>query len=426
MTVETRVATPPSPTVAPTMTRLVAVVFLPFAGGYFLSYLFRSTNAVIAPQLTDQIGLTAADLGLLTSCYFLAFASFQLPLGLLLDRFGPRRVQSALLLSAALGAGLFAAGDSLVELAVARAFIGLGVSGGLMASFKAITLWFPKDRWPLVNGCFLAMGGLGAIAATAPLEAALEVTDWRGVFAGLAAVTVLVAAVIRFAVPERPATGGHGTFRQQVAGYRTVFGDRLFWRVAPLTVTTMTANLAIQGLWAGPWLRDVAGFDRAGVATYLFAIAAAMTAGFVATGAFADWCGRRGIGLIPVVGGLCAAFLLAQAAIAFELAPASLLPWLAFGLLANGAALAYPLLNRHFPLALAGRASTGLNTLAFFGAFAGQYLLGAAIDLWPPAEAGGYRPEAYRWAFGGLLALQAAGLLWYLLPGGTREPETAR
>ncbi len=411
---------------APGVARLVAVVFLPFAGGYFLSYLFRSTNAVIAPQLTAQIGLTAADLGLLTSCYFLAFASFQLPLGLLLDRFGPRRVQSALLLSAALGAGLFAVGDSMAELATARALIGLGVSGGLMSSFKAITLWFPRNRWPLVNGCFLAMGGLGAISATAPLEAVLEVTDWRGVFAALAVVTVAVAAIIRIVVPERPATGAaHGSLYEQISGFRTVFGDRLFWRVAPLTVTTMTANLAIQGLWAGPWLRDVAGFDRDGVAAYLFAIAAAMTVGFVVTGALADWCGRRGIGLIPVVGGLAAAFLLAQAAIAFELAPTAILPWLGFGLLANGAALVYPLLNRHFPIALAGRASTGLNTLAFFGAFAGQYLLGAAIDLWPPVDGGGYRPEAYRWSFGGLLALQAASLAWYLLPGGTREPESA-
>lgn len=409
------------------MARLIGVVFMPFAGGYFLSYLFRSTNAVIAPQLTVEVGLTAADLGLLTSCYFLAFASFQLPLGLLLDRFGPRRVQSALLLSAALGSLLFAFGDSMAELAVARALIGLGAAGGLMSSFKAITLWFPKERWPLINGCFLAMGGLGAIAATAPLEEALELTDWRGVFLILAGITVVVAATIRFVVPERPATGySHGTLREQIAGYRVVFGDRLFWRVAPLTVTTMTANLAIQGLWAGPWLRDVAGLDRHGVAAYLLAIAASMTVGFVATGALADYCGRRGIGLIPVIGGLAASFILAQAAIAFGLAPAAMLPWLAFGLLANGAALVYPLLNRHFPLALAGRASTGLNTLAFFGAFAGQYLLGAAIDLWPLTETGGYLAEAYRAAFGGLVALQVASLAWYLWPAGTREPETAR
>lgn len=406
---------------APGIPRLILIVFLPFAGGYFLSYLFRSTNAVIAPDLVADIGLDASDLGLLTSAYFLAFAGFQVPLGLLLDRFGPRRVQSVLLLSAALGAALFALGQSLVVLAIARGLIGLGVAGGLMASFKAITLWFPKERWPLVNGCFMAVGGLGAIAATSPLEASLHLTDWRGVFFGLAGTTVLVAAIIRVVVPEKPIEGAAETFGEQLGVLRRIFADRLFWRIAPLTVTTMAANLAIQGLWAGPWLSDVAGLGRDGVAAYLLAIAAAMTVGFVLTGVAADWCGRVGIGLMQVTGGFAIAFMLFQLAIVFELAPRALWPWIGFGLMANGAALAYPLLNRHFPLAYAGRASTGLNTLTFFGAFAGQYLLGTAIDLWPLAPDGTYRPEAFQAAFGGILVLEALALGWYLIPGRQRN-----
>lgn len=402
--------------------RLLAVVFLPFAGGYFLSYLFRSTNAVIAPQLTAEIGLNAGDLGLLTSAYFLAFASFQLPLGLLLDRFGPRRVQSALLLSAALGAALFAFGQSLTVLAIARGLIGLGVAGGLMASFKAITLWFPKQRWPLINGCFMAVGGLGAIAATSPLEAALHITDWRGVFLALAGITVIVAAVIRVVVPEKPRTDPIETFGGQLRVLRIIFTHRLFWRVAPLTVTTMAANLAIQGLWAGPWLSDVAGFGRDDVAVYLLGIAVAMTIGFVLTGALADWCGRLGVGLMPVIGGIAVVFLLFQLAIVLELASTALWPWIGFGVAANGAALVYPLLNRYFPLRYAGRASTALNTLAFFGAFAGQYLLGAAIDLWPLTTDGRYQPDAFRAAFGGILVLEALALSWYLISGGRHDP----
>jgi len=402
----------------PTLPRLLLVVFAPFAGGYFLSYLFRSTNAVIAPQLTAEIGLDAGDLGLLTSTYFLAFAGFQLPLGLLLDRYGPRRVQSVLLLSAALGAVLFAVGDSLLTLAVARGLIGLGVAGGLMASFKAITLWFPKDRWPLVNGCFMAIGGLGAVAATRPLEEALHLTDWRGVFLGLAVITVVVALTIRLAVPERPIDGARDSLAEQVAGLGRVFSSLLFWRVAPLTITTMTANLAIQGLWAGPWLRDVGGLGRDAVADTLFWLAAAMTVGFVLTGVIADACTRRGIPLSRVIIGFTALFMASQALIVFELAPASAVPWIAFGLLANGAALVYPLLNGHFPLALSGRVSTGMNTLAFFGAFAGQYLMGAAIDLWEPLADGGYQADAYRAVFGGILVLQLLSLVWYAVTGG--------
>ncbi len=397
----------------PGIPRLVALVFLPFAGGYFLSYLFRSTNAVIAPQLTAEIVLTAGDLGLLTSAYFLAFAGFQLPLGLLLDRFGPRRVQSVLLLSAAVGAVLFALGEDMTTLTIARGLIGLGVAGGLMASLKAINLWFPRHRWPLVNGWFMAIGGLGAVAPTTPLEAALQITDWRGVFFFLAAVTVAVALGIRVIVPEKPVDGAGEPLRRQLDGLRQVFADSLFWHITPLVVMTMTANLAIQGLWAGPWLRDVGGLGRDGVATHLFALAAAMTVGFVLTGALADYCERRGIRLATVIVGLSAAFLAVQATIVFELAPASVLPWIGFGLSANAAALAYPLLNRHFPLALSGRVSTGLNTLAFFGAFAGQYLMGAVIDLWEPASGGGYQADAYRVVFGGVLALQVAGLIWF-------------
>lgn len=410
-------ATTASP--APTVARLLLVVFVPFAGGYFLSYLFRSTNAVIAPQLTAEIGLDAGDLGLLTSTYFLAFAGFQLPLGLLLDRFGPRRVQSVLLLSAALGAALFAFGDSLLTLAVARAFIGLGVAGGLMASFKAITLWFPKDRWPLINGCFMAIGGLGAVAATRPLEMALHVTDWRGVFLGLAVITVAVAMTIRLIVPERPIHGAGDGLGRQISGLREVFADLLFWRVAPLTVTTMTANLAIQGLWAGPWLRDVGGLGREAVADTLLWLAAAMTLGFVLTGIIADACTRRGVPLSRVIVVSTILFMASQAVVVFELAPASAVPWITFGLLANGAALVYPLLNGHFPLALSGRVSTAMNTLAFFGAFAGQYLMGAAIDLWEPLADGGYRPEAYQWVFGGILVLQILSLVWYGVTAGT-------
>src|SRR3546814_470353 len=148
--------------------RAVLTVFLPFAGGYYLSYLYRSVNAIIAEPLVRDIGLDAADLGLLTAAYLLAFALSQVPLGVLLDRFGPRRVQACLILSAALGAFVFSRGTTRETLLLGRALIGLGVSGGLMASFKAITLWFPRDRWPLVNGCFLSMGGLGVMSATVP------------------------------------------------------------------------------------------------------------------------------------------------------------------------------------------------------------------------------------------------------------------
>ncbi len=157
----------------------IARVFLPFAVGYYLSYLFRTINALIAGHLCSDTGLGTADLGLLTSVYFLVFAAAQIPVGILLDRFGPRRVQSALLLLAAAGAGLFAVSTGFISLLIARAMIGLGVAAALMAGLKAMVLWFPRERVALLNGYMIMLGSLGAVTATDPVEHLVIWMEWR-------------------------------------------------------------------------------------------------------------------------------------------------------------------------------------------------------------------------------------------------------
>ena len=154
---------------APTFATLFLRVFLPFAFAYFLSYIFRGVNAVIFPYLERDIGITAGDLGLLTSAFFLFFAGCQPVLGVALDRYGPRRVQAVLLVMAAAGSALFGLSLSLGELVVARALIGLGFAGGLMAAIKAITLWYPPRRWGVITGLHMMAGGLGSMAATLPV-----------------------------------------------------------------------------------------------------------------------------------------------------------------------------------------------------------------------------------------------------------------
>ena len=171
-------------------------VFLPFALGYYLSYLLRTVNAVISPRLTDELGLSAASLGLLTSAYFLAFGAAQIPVGIALDRFGPRRVEAALLLLAALGSALFATADSLGALAGARALVGLGVSACLMAALKGFALWYPPERQSSMIGFIMAAGSLGALTASVPLEAVLPVLGWRGAFWIIAAVCLLAAVLV--------------------------------------------------------------------------------------------------------------------------------------------------------------------------------------------------------------------------------------
>ena len=248
-----------SPKTPPTGFRVILLVFLPFGCGYYLSYLFRTVNAVISENLTTELGIGPADLGLLTSIYLIAFASSQFPLGVALDRYGPRRVNAFLLLVAAAGAALFAFAESFALLLVARALIGFGVSAALMGSFKANVLWFPADRIPLMNNLIGACGAVGAISATRPVEILLHTTGWREIFAGLAVLTVIVSLAILLLVPEKSGSARtEESFGVQLKGYMQVAREPYFWRVALLFAIAHTAFLSYQTLWADPWLRDVA------------------------------------------------------------------------------------------------------------------------------------------------------------------------
>lgn len=402
---------PPS-TESPSFSTVIRV-FVPFALGFFLSYLYRVVNAVIAPNVATEVGLDAADLGLLTSAYFLTFALFQLPLGMLLDRFGPRKTEALLLLFAALGAFVFATSYSAAGLTVGRALIGLGVSACLMAAFKAFVLWFPSRRLPLVNGLQMAAGGLGALAGTAPVEAALQLTSWRGVFMTLSACTLAVAMTIFFVVPERKGDARRTSLGEQTRGVVHIFTSPVFWRIAPWTVMSQATFLAVQGLWVGPWLRDVAGLDRGTIANYLALIAVAMIAGFILLGATAERLSRRGIKPMTVAGVGMGVFMVLQGLIILEWRDAVLPVWMLFGFFGTTGIIPYAALSQSFSASLAGRVITGLNVLVFTAAFAAQWGIGALINLWPTPVTGGYAPPAYRAALIMMFAFQSIGMIWY-------------
>ena len=221
-------------------------LFLPFAAGYFLSYLYRTANAVIGPVLARELNLGDNALGLLTSTYFLAFGAAQLPLGMLLDRFGPRRVEAGLLVLAATGATVFSMSTTLSGLAIGRALIGLGVSACLMASFKAFAQWFPANRQASLTGWIMASGGLGALAASKPLAFALNFTGWREIAFGLALATLIVATTIWLSVPDKASETKGAGFMKQLAGVRMVFSDRHFWRYAPMGFWMTGGFMAVQ------------------------------------------------------------------------------------------------------------------------------------------------------------------------------------
>jgi sugar phosphate permease len=392
-------------------------VFVPFAAGYFLSYLYRVVNAVIAPDLVVDLGIGPSALGLLTSTYFIAFASSQLPLGVLLDRFGPRRVEAFLLLFAGLGAFLFSRSGSLSGLVAARACIGFGVSACLMAAFKAYTLWFAREKWPLVNGFQMAAGGFGALAATAPVEVALHHTDWRGVFMVLAVLTLVVAVAVYTVVPEKPSSGAGERLEHQLKGLKTVFTSLAFWRAAPLTTMSQASFLSIQGLWAGPWLKDVAGLERTAVAHVLFWVAVAMIAGFILLGSLAERLSRVGVSVLAtsVIG--MSLFMVVQLMVASGWVAWVLPMWVLFGFFGTSGIIAYAALSQRFPVQLSGRVTTSVNLLVFVAAFIGQWAIGAIIGHWPVGAEGNYALAGYRTAFFVMLVLQAMALIWFLIAG---------
>ena len=396
--------------------RLIFIVLCPFALGYFLSYLYRSTNAIIAPQLISEIGIDASDLGLLTAMYFLTFSLFQLPLGILLDRYGPRRVQSFLLIFAAVGAVLFAQGETIEGLAIGRGLIGLGVAGCLMASLKASTLWFNEKYWPTINGAFLAAGGLGAVAATTPLELALAYVDWRVIFLGLAILTLIVALLIFIIVPEKKKSNPSPALIKQIMELGIIYKSSEFWRCAPLIAASLGTNMAIQGLWAGPWLKDVAGFERDLVANYLLILAIALSVGSLMTGILASWLERFNFSLLKFFTLSTVLFISFQVFITLEIMPTTIWSWVGFGLLANAAMVVYAHLTRHFNPDLSGRVITGVNVFVFGSVFLIQYLIGEIINLFPMNEHGEYPSDSYFTAFGIVILVQSIAFIWFILP----------
>jgi MFS family permease len=403
-----------------TAARLIALVFLPFACGFFLSILFRNVNAVIARDLASDFSLSAAQLGLLTGAYLIVFAAFQIPLGVLLDRYGPRRVLAVLLCFAGAGALVFGRAEGVETLAFGRALIGLGVSGCLMGSIKAFTLWFPLSRLATLNGWILAIGALGAMSATAPMELLAGAHGWRIIFHGLAAACLAVAALIFFAVPEKALPGAGETWRRQFREIGDILANGFFWRIALPLIMLHGAYQALQGLWLAPWLADVAGRDRGAVAGHLFAGALAYGIGSVTFGTLADRLEGSRWSQLGVYKAGMAITLAAFVAIAAGLSVGALPLVAVYGFGACSAALAYAILTQHFPRALAGRVNTATNIFMFIASFAFQIGIGALLRLWPAVD-GRYPAEGYAIALGIAALPQAAALLWLLrTPSGTR------
>ncbi len=395
----------------PTAPRFFPYVYLAFAAGYVLSYFFRNVNAVISTELSRELTLSPGALGLMTAAYFVAFGAMQLPAGILLDRYGPRRVEPVLLAVAAVGALAFALADDMPGLLFARALIGAGVSVCLMAPLKAIAAWYPSERRASLSAWIMVAAGVGALAATTPLELALRVASWRAIFVGLAITTLAAAVLIAWQVPDTPTAPSIGA-RAQWAGVRQVLSHRRFWWIAPVASTGIGSFMAVQGLWAVPWLMEVNGFERAVAAEHLFAMGVTMLAGYLALGIAATRVARYGVHPRHLFG---AGFALNAVCLAAILAglPGTWMWWPLYGLGATVNVLAFTVLNDGFGVELTGRANTALNLLMFIGSFSWQWGIGIVVDA---ARSGfGLGVDAgLKLAFALALLLYAVAFAWFV------------
>ena len=388
---------------------LVRVTF-PLAAANFLNQSARTVMAIVGPVLAVELGLSAIELGVLAACLFAAYAAAQLPLGVALDAFGARRVQAVLMVLTAIGFAMFALSPGFAGLAAARIVLGVGVSAGLMAVIKAHADWFERNRVAYVTGIAAAIGALGSALTTSPVQAMLPALGWRGVFWGLCLLALGVATWIFLSVPDKPrAAGPAPTLRGDIALSGRILASRTFWRLAPAVATLSMFNFTYLGLWAGPWLRDVAGMDGPARAGVLLLYTFAMVAGSVLTGGAASRANAVGLPafLVPIVCLVC--LVLLQAGLMLQPSQPSvvLALWLAIAMFSTAGPVGYLAVCQMFPPEQTGRVSTAVNTLTLGFAFLVQAAIGWILDLWPRTPSDGWHPDGYSWALVLTAALQA-------------------
>ena len=342
--------------------RMAVVVFLAFALAYFFSALLRAITATLSPTLTTEFNLSAQDLGLLAGGYFLGFSLTQLPLGRWLDQHGPKKVILAFLSFAVLGCLAFAWADSFHGLLAARVLCGMGVSACLMAPLTGYRRWFDASTQLRTNSWMLMTGSLGMLAATLPVQWLMPIWGWRALFVMLGVMIAISMLLIALLVPvwqkATPTAATPQTPSDDDGSYREIWRSAYFWRMTPIGFFCYGGMVAIQTLWAGPWMTQVAGWTASEAAYGLFLINLAMLVTFWLWGLITPKLACRGI---PV-----------ERLIAWGLP-------LSFGVIAALIGIG-PAIGMAFPSHLAGRALSAYNLVIFAGIFVVQWGIGLLID----------------------------------------------
>lgn len=396
--------------------RGAVLVFLAFAFAYFFSALIRAITATLSPQLTQEFNLHARDLGLLAGGYFLGFAAMQLPLGRWLDRQGPKTVILGFLAVAAMGCLAFSLATSFYGLLLARVLCGVGLAACLMAPLTGFRRWLDPASQLRANSWMLMTGSMGMVASTLPVQWLLPSYGWRPLFWGLAALLLLSMALLAWQVPRWQKTAPPSVAGAAAGSYGEVWRHAYFRRLTPLGFFNYGGMVAIQTLWAVPWMTRVAGYTPVQAATSLFWINVAMLTTFWSWGLLIPRLTRRGVHTNQLIawGTPLSLLLLAIIVMAGEAGASHAgLLWALFCVSSTFLSLAQPAVGMAFPAELAGRALSAYNLVIFAGVFVVQWGIGLLIDAF---VAGGWATaQAFRGALAVFLLLNLLSYLYFLV-----------
>ena len=374
-------------------------VFLAFAAAYFLSALLRAITATLSPTLSAEFGLQARDLGLLAGGYFLGFSMTQLPLGHWLDVHGPKKVVLRFLALAVVGCVAFALSTNFTGLLLSRMLIGAGVSACLMAPLTGYRRWLAPDIQQRANSWMLMTGSFGMLASTLPVQWLLPTIGWRWMFGVLAFLLLLAMGLMVLKVPQwrlrsdpkaaeisadKSANANSDTALDKpsiLAAYAQVWRNPYFRRMTPIGFCNYGGLIAMQTLWAGPWMAKVAGYTSLEAAGGLFWINVSMLFTFLMWGLITPKLYSRGLSANRLIMVLTPINLCVQLAIVLAGPDAGALYWALFCISGSVVSLAQPAVGAAFPATEAGKALSGYNLVLFLGVFCVQWGFGLLVDM---------------------------------------------
>jgi len=356
------------------------IIFAIFAFGFFISNLLRSITATLTPVLTNEFNLTAGNLGLLAGGYFLGFSLMQIPAGLLLDRYGPKKVVAYFLLIALVATISFAFAKSFTGLLISRFFIGVGVSVCLMGPLTGYRVWFKEKYQQRANSWMLMVASFGFVTSTLPVQTLLPMIGWRSIFLLIVFLILLSVILILLFTPNWQAE--RNTENNSVTdGLVEIWKNKFFISLIPIAFFNYGGVQAIQTLWAGPWMLNVSGFSPLASATGLFWINITMLFGFLVWGYLLPKFSAYGIDSIKIVKiGLPFSYIIFLLIII--MGPKAGAPMFAIYILSSIVlSLTQPAVALNFSQQLAGKSLTSFNVFIHSGTFFVQWGIGLIIDL---------------------------------------------